>query len=108
MQRPGSGNLPRTVSSTATVPWDPGAWLHGWAMKGVPWVTAVKNKPTNKPRALGSAKVLFILTHLEFTDADLQDGVAACLPPGESYGRALNMSVRLDAFPSSQCFTVSK
>jgi len=84
-------------------------------MKAVPWVTAVKkkkkkkkNRPTNQPRALDSTEVLFMLTCLEFTDAELQDGVAACLPPGECYGRALNMSVRLDTFLSSQCFTVSK
>ena len=67
-----------------------------------------KHQSTNNPRAPDSAKVLFMLTRLEFTDAELQDGVAACLPTGECYGRALDMSVRLDAFPSSQCFTVSK
>ena len=101
MQCPGSGSLPGTISSTATVPGDPGAWLHGWAMKVVPWVAAV-NKPTNQPRALDSAKALCILTHLELAAGGLWDGTAACLPPGECYGRPLNMSVRLDAFPSSQ------
>lgn len=84
----------------------PGSTVRQWKVSLGWWLW--KNKPTNKPRSLDSAKVLFILTRLEFTDADLQDGVAACLPPGESYGRTLNMSVRLDAFPSSQCFTVSK
>ena len=90
-----------TVSSTATVPGDPGAWLQGWAMKGAPWVAAV-NQPTNQPRALDSAKALWILTRLGLAEGGLRDGTAAGLPPGECYGRPLNMSVRLDAFPSSQ------
>ena len=101
MQCPGSGSLPGTVSSTATVPGDPGVWLQGWAMKGAPWVAAV-NQPTNQPRALDSAKALWILTRLGLAEGGLRDGTAAGLPPGECYGRPLNMSVRLDAFPSSQ------